>query len=94
MPVEGPQKGGSRQVVVSHAAKENRINVYIQKKHNGYIIHITTELLATPAEATLLHWYLLNNGVYKISTESIKHRLDVKQFGTGIMIWVSLPRDV
>ena len=39
--IEGPQKGGSRQVhVVSHAAKENRINVYIQKKQNGYILWV------------------------------------------------------
>ena len=47
------------------------------------ILHITTELVNTPTKQLYHIDIFISNGLYKITTESIKLVLDVKQFGAS-----------
>ena len=55
------------------------------------ILHITTELVNTPTKQPYRINISLANGLYKITTESIKLILDVQQFGMSSNLIVLTP---
>ena len=76
-PIEGIIKTSgseswSRKIEIMHAHKSNDYYEYL---------HIITELANTPTNNLTGLIYSLVNDLYKITTESIKLILDVKQFG-------------